>query len=74
MIKRILAGAAVFLIAAAFFALIFLTATNAPANQIMALLFGLLVFPVIFYAFLLTAKLRKKQTEEDRKENSPERK
>ncbi|MCI8511731.1 MAG: DUF2207 domain-containing protein [Lachnospiraceae bacterium] len=55
--KRILAWAGIFIIAAAFITLLILTFTGAPANQIVALLFGLLIIPVFLYAFLLIVRV-----------------
>ena len=55
--KRIFAWAGIAVIAAAFIALAVLTASGAPANAILALLFCLLIVPVILYAFLLAVKL-----------------
>ncbi|MCI8454108.1 MAG: hypothetical protein HFE84_05775 [Lachnospiraceae bacterium] len=55
--KRILAWAGILIIAAAFITLVILTFTGAPANQIVALLFVLLVIPVFLYTFLLIVRL-----------------
>ncbi len=71
-IKRILAWAALICIAAAFISLIYLTATGAPANQIMAVLFVLLVVPVMVYAFLMIVNLTKHDDKNDGGEETGE--
>ena len=67
--KRIFAWAGIFVIAAAFLALVFFTLTGAPANRILAVLVCLLILPVLFYGLSIFAKLRKdrRDGDEDRK-------
>ena len=63
--KRIFAWAGLLIFAAVFLALLFLTFTGGPANVIMALLFSVLVIPVVLYGYLLFLKQRRKKQEED---------
>lgn len=63
--KRILAWAGIFTIAAVFLLLIFLTVTGAALNVIMAVLFCLFVIPVMIYAFQLALKFMSRNKEEN---------
>ena len=64
--KRFFAWAGVLLIAAVFLALIVLTFTGGSANVIMALLFSLIVIPVMLYGYILITKyLRDKNKNDD---------
>lgn len=57
--KRILAWAGILAAAAAFLALIVLAVTGAPANILMALVFVVMIVPVLIYGFLIFVKLKK---------------
>ena len=63
--KRFFAWAGIFAIAALILALIILTFTGGSANTIMALLFCLLVIPVMLYGYILITKALRK---DDKKE------
>ena len=64
--KRIFAWAGVLIIAALVLALIVLTFTGGSANVIMALLFCLIVIPVMLYGYILITKfLRDKDKNDD---------
>lgn len=63
--KRILAWAGILAIAAVFLALLYFTATGAPANVLLGLLFILLVVPTILYGYLLFLKARRKMDKEN---------
>lgn len=59
--RRFFAWTAILMIFAAFFALIFFTATGASANVILATIFCMILFPVLIYAFLMYADYLKKK-------------
>ncbi|MGI5982791.1 MAG: hypothetical protein ACOX8F_05030 [Sakamotonia sp.] len=63
--KRILAWAGILAAAAAFLALIVLAVTGAPVNVLMALIFVLMIVPVLIYGFLLFVKLKKDGRDKD---------
>lgn len=67
--KRVLAWAGIFVIVALFLLLIILTATGAEANAIMAVLFCLIIFPVILYGCILFYRVTKKDEKKDGKES-----
>lgn len=58
--KRKLAWFGILAIVAVFIALIYFTFTGAPANVIMAMLFCLILIPIIIYACLFIMKLNDK--------------
>ena len=58
--KRILAWAGILAAAAAFLALIV-----APANILMALVFVVMIVPVLIYGFLMFVKLKKDDRDKD---------
>lgn len=64
--KRFLAWVGIVLIAVAFLALVYCTATGAPANVILSILLLMILVPIIIYGFLVAAKAfsRKENTEE----------
>ncbi len=59
--KRTLAWIGILIIAAAFAALIFFTATGASANVIMATMFCMIIVPVIIYGFLAFANIQNRK-------------
>ena len=63
--KRILAWAGILAAVAAFLALIVLAATGAPANILMALVFVVMIVPVLIYGFLIFVKLKKDDRDKD---------
>ena len=63
--RRILAWAGILAAAAAFLALIVLAVTGAPVNVLMALIFVLMIVPVLIYGFLLFVKLKKDGRDKD---------
>ncbi len=63
--KRSLAWAGILAAAAAFLALIVLAVTGAPVNVLMALIFVLMIVPVLIYGFLLFVKLKKDGRDKD---------
>lgn len=63
--KRILAWAGILIIAAAFLTLIFFTVTGKSPNAIMAVLFCLIILPVLIYGLLMFAKMKKDSRDED---------
>ena len=63
--KRILAWAGILAAAAAFLALIVLAVTGAPVNILMALIFVLMIVPVLIYGLLLFVKLKKDGRDKD---------
>lgn len=56
--KRILAWTGILAIIAALIALVCFTAAGASANVIMAVIFCMIVIPVMIYAFILILKLK----------------
>ena len=54
--KRILAWIGIIVIALGFLALVYFTATGAPANVILATLFVLLVVPVLIFGLMMASK------------------
>ena len=58
--KRILAWAGILAAAAAFLAV-----TGAPANILMALVFVVMIVPVLIYGFLMFVKLKKGDRDKD---------
>jgi len=70
--KRILAWAGILCFAAALIALIVLTMTGASANTILAVLFCLIVLPVLFYGLSIYAKLQKDSRESKKEEKAGE--
>lgn len=66
--KRMFAWCAIFMILAAFIALIYFTATGASANLIMASVFCMIVFPVMAYAFIWYADYLKKKKETEKED------
>lgn len=62
--KRTLAWAGILAIVIAFIALVYFTATGASANVIMAMIFCMIVIPVIIYAFLLVLKLKDRRNDD----------
>ena len=64
--KRFLAWVGIVLIAIAFLALVYCTATGAPANVILSILLLMILVPIIIYGFLVAAKAfsGKENTEE----------
>lgn len=67
--KRIFAWAGILIIFLAFLALIIMTAAGAPANAIMALLFCIIVIPVMLYGYLLILKMRRGKKEQEREDD-----
>lgn len=63
--KRILAWAGILAAVAAFLALIVLAVTGAPANILMALVFVVMIVPVLIYGFLMFVKLKKGDRDKD---------
>lgn len=63
--KRILAWAGILAAAAVFLALIVLAVTGAPANILMALVFVVMIVPVLIYGFLMFVKLKKDDRDKD---------
>ena len=63
--KRILAWAGILAAAVAFLALIVLAFTGAPANILMALVFVVMIVPVLIYGFLMFVKLKKDDRDKD---------
>ena len=67
--KRIMAWIGILAIAAAFFALIFAAAIGASPNVIMALVFCMMVIPVVIYAFLMVLRIREQKNREEIENN-----
>lgn len=65
--KRTLAWIGIAAIIICFLALVYFTATGAPANVIMAFVFGMLVIPVIIHSFIILTKHFKNNNEQDSK-------
>ena len=65
LMKRILAWAGILAAVAAFLALIVLAVTGAPANILMALVFVVMIVPVLIYGFLIFVKLKKDDRDKD---------
>ena len=63
--KRILAWAGILAAVAAFLALIVLAVTGAPATILMALVFVVMIVPVLIYGFLIFVKLKKDDRDKD---------
>ena len=63
--KRILAWAGILAAAVAVLALIVLAVTGAPANILMALVFVVMIVPVLIYGFLMFVKLKKDDRDKD---------
>ena len=63
--KRILAWAGILAAVAAFLALIVLAVTGAPAKILMALVFVVMIVPVLIYGFLIFVKLKKDDRDKD---------
>ena len=63
--KRILAWAGILAAAVAFLALIVLAVIGAPANILMALVFVVMIVPVLIYGFLMFVKLKKDDRDKD---------
>ena len=63
--KRILAWAGILAVAAVFLTLIVLAVTGAPANILMALVFVVMIVPVLIYGFLMFIKLKKDDRDKD---------
>ena len=63
--KRILAWAGILAAAVALLALIVLAVTGAPANILMALVFVVMIVPVLIYGFLMFVKLKKDDRDKD---------
>lgn len=63
--KRILAWAGILAAVAEFLALIVLAVTGAPANILMALVFVVMIVPVLIYGFLIFVKLKKDDRDKD---------
>ena len=63
--KRILAWAGILAAVAAFLALIDQADTVAPANILMALVFVVMIVPVLIYGFLIFVKLKKDDRDKD---------
>ena len=63
--KRILAWAGILAAVAAFLALIVLAVTGVPANILMALVFVVMIVPVLIYGFLIFVKLKKDDRDKD---------
>ena len=63
--KRILAWAGILAAVAAFLALIVQAVTGAPANILMALVFVVMIVPVLIYGFLIFVKLKKDDRDKD---------
>lgn len=63
--KRILAWAGILAVAAVFLTLIVLAVTGAPANILMALVFVVMIVPVLIYGFLMFVKLKKDDRDKD---------
>ena len=63
--KRILAWAGILAAVAAVLALIVLAVTGAPANSLMALVFVVMIVPVLIYGFLIFVKLKKDDRDKD---------
>ena len=72
--KRIMAWVGILTIAAAFFALVFAAAVGASPNVIMALIFCMMIIPVMIYAFLMVLRIREQKhgetTENNREQQS----
>ena len=63
--KRFFAWIGVLVIAAVFLTLIILTFTGGSANAIMALLFSLIVIPVMLYGYILITKYFRDKNQND---------
>ena len=63
--KRILAWAGILAAVVTFLALIVLAVTGAPANILMALVFVVMIVPVLIYGFLIFVKLKKDDRDKD---------
>ncbi len=63
--KRILAWDGILAAAAAVRALIVLAVPGAPANILMALVFVVMIVPVLIYGFLIFVKLKKDDRDKD---------
>ena len=63
--KRILAWAGILAAVAAFLALIVLAVPGAPDNILLALVFVVMIVPVLIYGFLIFVKLKKDDRDKD---------
>ena len=67
--KRIFAWAGILIIAAIFLALIVLSFTGGPENVILALLFCVIVIPVMLYGYALILKYVRNRNKKDDQQN-----
>ena len=67
--KRFFAWAGILIIAAVFLALIVLTFTGGPENVILALLFCVIVIPVMLYGYALILKYVRNRNKKDNQQN-----
>lgn len=67
--KRTLAWIGILAIVIAFIGLVYFTATGASANVIMAMIFCMIVIPVMIYAFLLILKIKDRKDDDSSKDS-----